>query len=160
MLDIVDLRLRKTEPHHHQTENHIVDKSYWVKSGELEWRELENLVEQPESLWLNGENTYYGVNDVLEQRVACALPNSLFLIRPESAAIRVGKEGAVEFPRKTRARFRYCGVEYSLKVTDPVAEQAFQLRGDGEHALHDVYLCVSLTEPYRETGGVIRSWRV
>ena len=153
LLDILDIQLKKPAPHHHQTENHVIDKSrFWARTGELPWTQLENLVEQPASLWINGEHTYYGVNDAVDQKQALTLSNSLVLIRPESITIRVGKEGATEFPRKTRARFTYGGVEYSLKVTDPVAEQAFQIRGDGEYPLDDVYLCVSLTEPYERDG--------
>lgn len=152
LLDILDVGLKKPLPDKHQMENHLVDSTYWVKRGELAWGEMEKLVEEPDSLWHNGERTYYGINDVVAQRLASELDGSLALIRPESVAIRVGKEGAAEFPRKTRALLSYRGVEYSLKVTDPVAEQAFQLRGDGEYPLDGVYLCVSLTEPYERDG--------
>jgi hypothetical protein len=153
LLDILDVHLKKPAPQHHQTENHIIDRArYWVKIGELPWSELENLTEQPESLWANSEHTFHGVNDVVDQNTACQLSSSLVLIRPESLVIRIGKEGAAEFPRKTRAIFQFRGVAYSLKVTDPVAEQAFQIRGDGDYPLHDVYLCVSLTEPFERDG--------
>jgi hypothetical protein len=145
--------LKKPAPHHHQTENHVIDKSgYWTKTGALPGTELENLAEQPASLWINGEHTYYGVNDVVDQKLAGTLRSSLVLIKPESITITVGKQGAAEFPRKTRARFQYEGVKYSLKVTDPVAEQSFQIKGDGVYPLESVYLCVSLTEPYEKDG--------
>ena len=143
----------KPEPDRHQSENHVVDKSrYWMKSSELNWSELENLVEQPPSLWPNGENTYYGVNDVVGSKGGVYAAEFTFS-DPAGVCCDKGRQGGRdEFPRKTRARFRYRGVEYGLKVTDPVAEQAFQLRGDGEYPLQDVYLCVSLTEPYERDG--------
>ena len=153
LLDIIDVRLRKPAPLRHQTENHVVDSTrYWTRAGELAWAELERLVEQPASLWPNGEYTHNGVNDCVNGQLAGSLAYSLALIRPESVRIRIGREGAAEYPRKTRALFRYSGVDYSLKVTDPVAEEPFQIRGDGEYPLDDVYFCVSVTEPYGRDG--------
>jgi hypothetical protein len=153
LLDIVDVHLSKPAPLHHQTENHVIDRArYWTKAGELGWTELEKLVERPDSLWPNGEHTRHGVNDCVSGQLARMLTSSLVLIRPESVAIRVGMEGASEFPRKTRALFKYAGVDYSLKVTDPVAEEPFQMQGDGEYPLDDVYFCVSLTEPWERDG--------
>ena len=153
LLDIVDVHLSQPAPLLHQTENHVIDRArYWIKSGELAGTELERLVEQPASLWPNGEHTHHGVNDCVSGQLARTLTSSLVLIRPDSVVIRVGREGAAEFPRKTRALFKYDGVDYSLKVTDPVAEEPFQIQGDGEYPLDDVYFCVSLTEPWERDG--------
>jgi hypothetical protein len=35
-----------------------------------------------------------------------------------------------------------------LSLTDPVARDRFSAKEEGGYPLNDVYLCVSLTEPY------------
>jgi hypothetical protein len=72
------------------------------------------------------------------------------LIKPEKVTIRVGMEGGMFQKRAVRAYFKHAGVDYALKVTDPVADAAFRAKKDGDYAVEDVFVCVSLTEPYEK----------
>lgn len=81
---------------------------------------------------------------VRQRRPQCTI---LVLIRPESFSVEVGRNywtGRKSF----RGAFMYNGTYYNLSVTDPVARDAFGPKEEGQYPLNDVYLCVSLTEPF------------
>jgi len=153
VLDIVDVPMLAPAPLLHQSENHIIDAEYcWTKIGKLPWARLRQLVDEPETLWSNGESTYYGRNDRVKLDVAGRMTNSLVLIRPQGLSIVVRAEG-VEFGnprRRVRADFKYRGVNYLIVVTDPVAERAFLSGSDGQYSVAEAYLCVSLGEPHTD----------
>lgn len=155
VLDIITIPMLAHVPRGHQTENHLIDaRYYWERTGVLDWDEVPQFVDAPPSLWSNGDSTYNGLNDRVDQNVAVTLPNSLFLVEPHHLRIQVQMEGGVFAPskRRVRAEFRYNGDNYNFIVTDPVAEQAFLAHGDGVYAQEHAYLCVSLTEPYDGDG--------
>lgn len=153
VFDIIDVPMLAAAPLLHQTENHIIDAEYyWTKTGELSWTELRQLVDEPETLWSDGDSTYYGLNDRVKLEVAGKMTNSLVLIRPLSLSICVQTEGA-EFSnprRRVRADFKYRGTSYFIVVTDPVAERAFLARPDGQYSMDATYLCVSLGETHTD----------
>jgi hypothetical protein len=149
LLDIVDIRMVKAKPDLHQTENHVIETGCcWEKSGTLPWGDLDDLVDEPVPLWIDGEHTFSGLNDCVAEAQAATLTNSLVLIKPKKVTIQVGVEGGIYKKRAVRAYFKHCRMEYGLKVTDPGADAAFRAKGDGSYSLRDVFLCVSLTEPY------------
>jgi hypothetical protein len=148
LLDIVEIPIVKPVPHAHQTENQVIDGGRWKKTGTLEIAELAKLLDKPRPLWIDGRRTYSGINDCTTPEEAAAFDHSLVLIRPENLMIRVGQEGGMYQKRAVRAYFTHSGVQYALKVTDPVADAAFRRKEDGTYALKDAFLCVSLTEPY------------
>ena len=47
-----------------------------------------------------------------------------------------------------RGNFTLGGVDYSLRITDPAVDSLFRSKGDGDYRLNNIYLCVSLTEPF------------
>ena len=49
-----------------------------------------------------------------------------------------------------RGSFNYKGNYHSLSMTDPVARQAFGAKEEGSYPLDDIYLCISLTEPFEQ----------
>lgn len=153
VLDIIDVPLIAAVPILHQTENHIIAPDcYWAKKGRPPWDEVKNLIDTPDSLWSNGDSTYYGVNDRVTVEQAATMTYSLLLIEPENPKISVQTEGA-EFGnprRRVRANFTYQGVQYHLIVTDPVAERAFLAKPDGRYPLITTYLCVSLGEAHTD----------
>jgi hypothetical protein len=153
VLDIIDVPMLAGAPHLYQTENHIIDPSYyWAKVGEASWDDLAQFLDSPTTLWTNGDSTYNGLNDRVKLEVASRLRDSLFLIAPESLMILVQVEGAAfgNPRRKVRAQFRYNGVNYILAVIDPMAERAFLAKEDGEYPVRDAYLCVSLGEAHTD----------
>jgi hypothetical protein len=155
IFDVVEIPMLAAVPRVHQTENHMIDASfYWTKRRVIGWEDLTDLVETPASLWTNGNSTYHGTNDKVSQELASEFSNSLFLIEPERANVQVQTEGGMYGPakRRVRADFRYGGAAYNFIVTDPVAEQAFLARENGVYPLNDVYLCISLTEAFDGDG--------
>jgi hypothetical protein len=155
ILDIIDIPMIAAVPHIHQTENHLIDAAYyWTKKGVLPWTDIAHLVERPVSLWENGNSMHHGMNDLMSQTLASHFANSILLIEPYSLNIQVHTEvGMLENPRRrVRADFWYQGTRYNFVVTDPLAEQVFLALDADEHALSDVYLCLSLSESYKGDG--------
>jgi Dual OB-containing domain len=154
LLDIMDVALLNPAPQHHQTENHVIDTTQrWTKVGELPWEALAQLVDRPPTLWINRDSTSAGTFNCISQAEATTLHDSLTLIRPGNFAIEVATHTWVGGAKRRYAgNFNYKGVYYSLNLTDPVARRAFGTRGEGEYPLTEAYLCVSLTEPYKEDG--------
>lgn len=155
ILDVVEIPMLTPVPRVHQTENHMIDQSfYWTKRDALTWDDVAEFVDRPAALWTNGNSTYHGRNDKVTQELASQFTNSLFLIEPETCNVQVQLEGGTFAPakRRVRADFRYNGVPYNFVVTDPVAEQAFLAQENGVYPLNEAYLCISLTEAYEGDG--------
>ena len=152
LLDIIDVPLLNAAPHNHQTENHVIDaKNWWVKNGELPWEDLEQLREHPESLWINSDSTGTGVFNCISQAEAATLHDSLLLIKKKTFTVEVGSKTWNGKTTKTyRGNFKYKGTDYSLSLTDPVAINAFAAKDEGDYKLSDVFLCISLTEPWKK----------
>jgi len=147
LLDIIDIPLLKPEPRHHQTENHVIDAGRWVKHGELTWSGLEQLRDRPASLWINSDSTSAGIYDRISQTEGASVMNSLVLIKPEQFSVEVGRNywtGRKSF----RGAFTYNGTQHNLSVTDPVVRDIFGPKEESSYPLSDVYVCISLTEPY------------
>ena len=127
-------------------------EDYWSKIGVISWNDLEDLLDNPETLWANGDSTYHGSNDRMKLDVAARHSHSLLLIEPSGLNVRVLAEGAAfgDLRRRVRARFHFKGVHYGLIVTDPVAERAFLAKNDGTYLIERAYLCVSLGEAHTD----------
>jgi hypothetical protein len=151
LLDIIDLPLSSPKPHAHQTENHLIEAKWrWVKVGECEWPQLWEAEDDPESLWGVGWSSHYGLNDRVPADRAHQFPCSLLLIRPEHLVLRVAVEGQ-EFPRRrVRAEFPYRDVRHIFPVTDPTIEAQYLDGDDGEFAIADAFLSVSLGEAHTD----------
>lgn len=152
LLDVVEVPLLRPSPKQHQTENHIADTSRrWRKAGRTRWDSLGQLCEYPETLWINSGSTGSGLFNCMSPAEAAGQQCSLLLIRPEDFAIQVGsrmRNGIAE--RIYRGNFGYNGIRYSMSITDPVLLKGFILKQEGEYPYKDVYLCLSLTQPYRD----------
>jgi hypothetical protein len=152
LLDIIDVPLLKPAPHNHQTENHVIDpKSWWVKAGELDWKKLESFRDKPESIWINRDHTTSGHYDCMSQAEAATLDSSLLLIKKSDFIVEVGRN-PFSGKKTCRGKFDYKGAHHNFSLTDPIARDAFALRKDGDYPLKDVYLCLSLTEPFDKDG--------
>lgn len=153
LLDIMSVPLLNALPRKHQNENHVIDATRrWTKVGALPWNELAQMCDIPASLWMNGSSTRTGgLNNCVSEEQAASLSNSLLLIQPENFFVHVASRTGDGGPsRKCWTNFDYNGTAYSLKLTDPVAATLYQAKGEGEYPLSDVYICVSLTEPFRD----------
>jgi hypothetical protein len=153
LLDTVDVPLLKAKPHNHQTENHVIQPGRWLKTGSFAWSRLDELRDRPEALWANTGRTRAGLNDCLSPQEIANFDFSLALVKREKLVVEVDTSTWDGKTKKTsRAKFRYKGVDYSLKITDPRANAAFKQKEVGEYILNDVFLCISLTEKYAGDG--------
>ena len=150
VLDIIDVPLLEAAPHGHQTENHIINpERWWEKVDELPWNRLEQLQERPRSLWINSDSTDAGAFNCISRTEASSLNNSLVLIKKKKFGLEISSTSWQGRKKKAyRGNFKYKGIYYSLSVTDPVARNAFKEKPEGEYPMEDVYLCISLTEPW------------
>jgi hypothetical protein len=153
-LDIVDVPLLEPAPVNPQTENQILDPgSPWRKRGVFRWDDLDQIRDHPPSLWLNNDHTQQGVNDCAAAQEAASFRRSLFLIRQANFTVEVGHKTWEGVRSRTfRGLFDYYGTYYNLSVTDPVVRNSLARKPEAQYIFADVYLCISLTEPYDEDG--------
>ena len=151
LLDIISLKLLSSVSHPYQSENWLNDvKTSWERVGELAEKKLDELCDEPNTLWLNGYHSYNGLNDRFPVEIAREhIVNSLRFIKPESMIICVEEE--LNGKIKVRCRFAHNGETYALVVTDPVAEKKYLEKGNGEYPMNskNTYLCISIGEPYQ-----------
>jgi hypothetical protein len=147
VLDIISVRLARSRPKSFQQENWLLDDTArWQRGGRIGWHVLHTLEERSESLWVNDFHSSGGVNDRVPVEHERALVGSLKLIRVASVTIQVETPYSPSASKRLtmRARFRHEGSVYTLRVTDPVYEQKFQVDGPGEYRLGESFLTVSL----------------
>ena len=157
VLDYIGIVFRQPQPLFYQTENHLIARDEkWHFAGVASWAEVQRAVDKLDGpLWVNGYASYHGKNDRIPEAEACTLKSSLHLIRPTEAVLLVRDEG-VEFGESrlvVRSRFRFDGIEYILKVTDPVVIREFGGYGEGEYRLSNALFCISLSELYEGCDG-------
>ena len=141
LLDIVTIPLVAHKPENYQSENYLIDeKEYWAKNGIFKKRLISRLVDDMDTLWINGYDSTYGLNDRIPQsRAEEELSNSLSLICPQSLSLVV----QYEYNRnKIRANFSYNDETYCLMVTDCRVEEAYLKREVGTYRLttKNIYL--------------------
>jgi hypothetical protein len=151
--DIIDVPLLSPRPKDHQRENWLLDpKYYWTKVGRAEWKDLEQLDEPANSLWIDGHSTYNGRNDKIPLALAPDLESSLRLIHVDSLRLSVFTPGEAfgNSKRRVQARLSHSGVDYALWVTDPEHERRYLAQPDGDHDVGESFLTISLGEPYKD----------
>ena len=150
VLDLIDICVVEGRPVAHQIENYLIDDTrYWVKVGEGGWPNIEAALDPVSSLWINGHHTYHGCHDKVPEDQLPYCGSSLHLIDVASLNIVVVREAIYQSTntrKRVRASFDYCGLSYSLVVTDPVVEDEFLRREEGEYQLGRCIVCVSLSE--------------
>jgi len=131
LLDVLTIAVIGANPNSFQTENILIDdKYYWQKVGDYSKSDLSKIIDKPETLWKNGDSSYYGENDRVLSNDMAGKTGSLYLITPSSLEIRVREEGR-EFgngKRRVRVKFGYRKTTYTLSVTDPLVEKQFWLK--------------------------------
>ena len=151
VLDIIDIPLIGARPKNYQRENWLLDPNmYWGKVDRASVESLNRITDAVAPLWVNGSNTYNGLNDRMPVVTASALQDSLRLIKVDTITILVHQPGlAFDNPkRRVQGRFSYAGTDYRLRVTDPIIERGFLQKENGEYPLGEMFLTVSLGEPY------------
>ncbi len=151
VLDVIAVPLVEARPHFFQQENWLLDPNhYWRKVDRMDWTGLQDFVEPEGPLWVNGQHTGRGLNDRISVEEAEHLRSSLRLVRVNGLTIDVSCPGAAfgNPKRRLQGQFRFQGVLYHLRVTDPVYERRFLPLPDGQHQLGESCLAISLGEPF------------
>lgn len=153
LLDIVKIPFDVSKPLSYQPENILISSGKWEKTGEFPKNKLSGLCDKPENIWFNEKD--YNDRIQVEYFEKNKTESSLLLIQPSSLKILQDK--------KARAVFEYNSVKYDLAITDPVIKGEFNKKDKGEYNINvcDVYLCVSLGEPfhgfcYKLVAGIVR----
>jgi hypothetical protein len=150
LLDIIQVEMIEPRPHAQQSENHLIDPQYyWKRRGTVDWKTIQSAIDDVDTLWVNGHDSYNGKNDRIPQVEAEGLDGSLLLIDPQNLLISVGVEGGQYRKRKVRATFDYKKHGYVLAVTDPIIERRYFAGEDGEYPIRNALLCVSLGEAFQ-----------
>jgi hypothetical protein len=151
VLDVIDIPLLEPRANRYQPENWLLDpEEYWARVERFPAADLDELVDKPGKLWLNGGHTFNGRNDQIPIDQAAAATSSIRLIRADRMQLKVFAPGEAfgNTKRRVQARFRWGGDEYWLWVTDPIVERAYLGRQDGDYEMGRHYLTVSVGEPY------------
>jgi hypothetical protein len=152
LLDILDVPLLAPAPQHHQTENHLIDPSRpWIKQRALPHAKLKLLAEDPLTLWCNQDHTSLGQHDCVTRAHAQQYRSSLCLIAQSHLTLQLGPASRTPGRRTYRGVFLHHGVPHNLSVTDPAARERFDTTHSRLIPFHnrpDLYLCLSLTEPF------------
>ncbi len=152
-MDIVDVPLIDHRPEKFQSENWLLDPNQrWVNRGQFDWDELLQLVDSDGPLWHNGASTRAGQNDYIPAACANTFHNSLrFLIAEEfTLSVFAPGEDFGDDRRRLQGRFRHDGVNYWLWVTDPLYEDIYLKKPDGEYEIEECFVTVSVAkELYR-----------
>ena len=152
VLDVIDVPVLNPQPKDYQQENWLIDnRRYWVNAGRVDLGQLDQLTDSPSTLWPNGYSTSNGLNDRVPLDLARDLRDSLRLIKATDFALVVSAPGADfgNYRRSVQGRFQYNGADYWLRVTDPVYERRYLQQSDGEYAVGECFLSISLGEPYQ-----------
>lgn len=153
VLDIIDVPLVRPRPAAYQSENWLLDERYyWRKTGELSPSDLSRIVEPVEPLWLDGHNTYNGVNDKVPVTLLTEIQTSLRFIEVGALTLAVFAPGEAfgNAKRRVQGRFVHAGQKYSLWVTDPRYEKRYLAQSDGHYEIGDCCLTISLGERYQD----------
>lgn len=151
MLDVIRLVLREPRPKDYQVENWLLDPTgRWSCVGRASRKEFEALVERPAQLWINGFSSHRGQNDRIPLSKAKHLTTSLTLVELDGLVLNVASvnDESGNLRRPVRAAFQHRRTTYSLRVTDPVAENACRQKEDGSYPVGPCYVTVSLGEPF------------
>lgn len=117
----------------HQPENYVVSDKNWIQNYNIRRDEIENYLDNPDNLWLDGISYNDRVNYSLIQSKRIIITQSLYLIKVYD--IQIDKQNR-------RATFTYNGVKYKLAITDPDIRFV-------EIGQEFYYLVISLGENYQ-----------
>ena len=86
------------------------------------------------------------MNDRVPIRDAKSPNHSLRLIKVDRLELYVSRPG--NYRRSVQGRFRYDGIDYWLRVTDPTCARQYLRQPDGKYQIGESFLTVSLGEPF------------
>ncbi|MES1180302.1 MAG: hypothetical protein ABUL66_00405 [Verrucomicrobiota bacterium] len=146
LLDILELPLVAAAPQPGQPENWLLARDRaWQACDYFNFDDLPQLLDRPADLWGTNQRC---VEAGFPQRMA--RPASLYLVQPESIALRVWTEEAVNDEGRSyerhrrRATLRHQGTFYEFDITDPQLQARYYPQLP---AINDPALTISLRAP-------------
>ena len=147
VLDIIDIPLLEPVPSRHQRENWTISPDRrWRRVGKLTHDYLDDLLDSIAPLWIDGFSSGSGLNNRVPENVAGQLEDSLRLIRVSDLQVEVRDY----FGRRVQGQFSFHGSSYLLRVTDPICEDDYVQRPEGNYDVGEAYLTISLGESYND----------
>lgn len=117
----------------HQPENYLIDGNLWMQNYSIVKTDLPNHLDEPSSLWGEGDR----VQHLRITQGLYRVNQSLYLVRVDGLDLYTNED-------RRRASFSYNGINYDLAVTDPQFDKIVR-----EHTDVSGILCVSLGEEYQ-----------
>jgi len=152
LLHITTFNYIQRVPHQIQRENYSIDTSfYWDKTGVFNKRNINELLDNPQTIWSNGTSSYSGKNDRYLISSVTHPIQSLYFIYVQNLSVRVKAEGANfgDDLKKFRGLFSYNGYEYKILITDPQIYSDYGRHPEGIYDLGACYITLS-TAPHND----------
>lgn len=148
VLDVVSVSLLRSQPSGIHRENWVLDsRRTWERVGRIGWGELCALEQRPRHLFEVNGHSNCNTNDRIPARWRDVVEYSLLLVWVDELIIEVRYYGDHQEKIDVRARFKYEGWWYKLRVTDPMYIDRFRI--EGRYQLRESFLVVSLTEEFK-----------
>jgi hypothetical protein len=151
VLDVIDVPVLDARPKNYQRENWLLNPDYyWEKIRRVAPNELVPFTDLTEPLWIDGHSSNNGQNNRIPLSIANSLGSSLRFIRVDRLEFAVSRPGTDYGNRRrsVQGRFRYGGMDYWLRVTDPIFERKYLQMSNGEYPIGECFITVSLGEPF------------
>lgn len=149
LLDIIKIKSLKHKPQDHQTENFVIAEHQFEMAGKYPKAGLDRLLDNPGTLWVNEGQK----NDRVSEKALgdSKIDNSLYLVKQNTVSLEV-KEEFNEI--KVRVKFEYNGAYYDLPLKDKYLYSIWKSKPLGiyEYPSKQIYLCISLTQPFKPQG--------
>lgn len=154
VLDVVDIPLVRSNPHSCQVENWLIStQRYWRKVGAITWNEALQFSDKPDTLWVNGWNTYEGINNEVPTEISEKFSGSIGMIHVPKLELHKIIDSYTGSRDKIFAYFEFNNSRYKLSVTDCACAAYLRDREPGIYPVGESLLTISLGEPYVKNNG-------
>ena len=134
----------------YQPENFLFQSKKWQWKGVVKENYLNQLTDRPETLWDNISSTRAGINDKVTLEKANGYNHSLYFIKAEDVVFHGIQNSFDPYNLKKKVEFTYNDSRYKLSLTDPYENQITQIQSFEVQKDFNVYLTISLGEPFNE----------
>lgn len=159
VLDVIDIRLIRANPHSCQSENWLVSPNGgWKFLNSLKWAQALVLKEVPSQLWRNGLSTANGQHDEMLELHARTFTTSIAIIHIKNGWVQVFLGYGDK--KKVFINFHYNGVEYKFSLTDSVLEKKYKAGPLGRVQFGESLMTISLAEPFAKFDGTMCQYKL
>ena len=151
VLDIIDVPVVEAQPEGSQQENWLLATGYyWKKVGTLSVSELEQFIDSPARLWVDGFSSFERLNNRVPYSADNSIIDSLRLIVVRRLALSEFHDNRNR--RRLTGHFRHARQDYTLDITDPLFLAKYAELPADSNIIGERFLTVSLGEPFESYG--------